>query len=94
MTNNELGKVLVPVDGSDSSLQAEKTARIIAKKTGATVTVLHVIREIDEYYRMLYAAQGLTYDIPNSVIMEILEHTEQEANKIINDARVLFSEEG
>lgn len=94
MINKELGKVLVPVDGSDSSLLAEEAARIIAKKTGATVTVLHVIREIDEYYRMLYAAQGLAYDIPNNVIMEILEHTEQEANKIVNDARVLFSEEG
>ena len=87
-------KVLVPVDGSDSSLLAEETAALVAKKTGAAVTVLHVIREVEEYYRLLYATQGLEHDIPDGVIKEILNLTEQEANKIVNDARTLFNKEG
>ena len=87
-------KVLVPVDGSDSSLLAEKTAAIVAEKTGATVTVLHVIHEVEEYYRMQYAAQGLKHNIPRSLIQEILLLSEQEANKIVNNAQVLFSKEG
>ena len=89
-----LRKVLVPVDGSDSSLLAEETAVIVAKKTGATVTVLHVIRKLEEHYRLLYATQGLEHDIPDSIIKEILDLTEQEANKIVNDARTLFNKEG
>ena len=89
-----LTKVLVPTDGSDSSLLAEETAAIVAKKTGATVTVLHVIREVEEYYRLLYATQGLEHNIPHSIVKEILDLTEQEANKIINDARALFNERG
>jgi len=87
-------KVLVPVDGSDSSLLAEETAAIVARKTGATVTVLHVIREVEAYYRLLYAAQGLEEGIPESVIKEILDSTEQEASKVVNDAQALFNEEG
>ncbi|MCP8322750.1 MAG: universal stress protein [Candidatus Methylarchaceae archaeon HK02M2] len=88
-----LRKVLVPVDGSESSLLALQTTRTIAKKTGATVTILHVIRAMEEYYRILYAAQGLAYDIPRNVIMEIIKFTEKESNKIVNDAQALLSEE-
>ena len=62
-------KVLVPVDGSDSSLLAEETAAIVAKKMGATVTVLHVIREAEEYYRWLYAAQGLEKGIAKCSVL-------------------------
>jgi len=86
--------VLVPVDGSDSSLLAEETAAIVAEKIGSTVTVLHVIREVDAYYRLLYAAQGLEQSIPQNIIKEILALTEQEANKIVNDAQALFNKEG
>ena len=89
-----LRNVLVPVDGSDSSFLAKETAAIVTKKTGAAVTVLHVIREVEEYYRLLYATQGLEHNIPHSIIKEILNLTEQEANKIVNDARALFNQEG
>ena len=89
-----LKKVLVPTDGSDSGLLAEETAAIVAKKTGATVTALHIIREVEEYYRLLYATQGLEHNIPHSIVKEILDLTEQEANKIINDARALFNKRG
>ena len=76
---NFIRKVLVPVDGSDLSLQAEKTAAKVAKKTGVVVTVLYVIREVEEYYRLLYAIQGLKRGIPQSLIKEILDLTEKEA---------------
>jgi len=49
---------------------------------------------VEEYYRLLYATQGLEHDIPDSIIKEILDLTEQEANKIVNDARTLFNNEG
>jgi nucleotide-binding universal stress UspA family protein len=35
-------KILVPIDKSDSSLMSQETAALIAKKTRASVTVLHV----------------------------------------------------
>lgn len=87
-------KVLVPVDGSSSSLLAEETAAIIARKTGATVTVLHIICEVEVYYRLLYAAQGLEESIPQSIIKEILDFTEQEASKAVNEARDLLHKAG
>ena len=90
---NYLRKVLVPVDGSESSLLAEKTAAIVAKKTGATVTFLYIIHEVEEYYRKLYALQGLKHNIPHSIIREMLLLSEQEANKIVNDAQALFNKE-
>lgn len=80
---NFLGRILVPIDGSTSSLMAEETAAIIAKKTKATVTVLNATQELRPGYQL-----------PRSIEDEILGHIEQEAEKIINDARALFSEEG
>ncbi len=87
-------KILVPVDGSDSSLLAKETASIVAKKTEATITVLYVVREVEAYYRLLYAAEGLEENIPKSIIKEILDSTEQEASKVVNDTRASFNEEG
>lgn len=94
MKDNGFSKILVPADGSDSSLLAEETAAIVAKKTGATVTVLHVIHAVDEYYRMLYAAQGLHRHIPHNIIKEMLLLSEKEAHTIINNAQAVFNKEG
>jgi nucleotide-binding universal stress UspA family protein len=77
-----LGKILVPVDGSTSSLMAEETAALVAKKTEASVTVLHILREI-----------GIGYPIPRHIRAELLGTLEQRAKMIINDARALFNEE-
>jgi len=93
MEDRHFWKVLVPVDGSNPSLLAEETATIVAKKMGATVTVLHVIHEVEEYYRFLYAVQGLERNIPHSIIKEMLLLSEKEANKIVNDAQALFNKE-
>ncbi len=77
-----LGRILVPIDASTSSLMAEETAVLIAKKTGATVTVLHIQQELRIGYRL-----------PQNVQDELLGSIEQHAKMIIANARALFSEE-
>jgi nucleotide-binding universal stress UspA family protein len=62
---------------------AEETAVIIAKKTEATVTVFSVAQELK-----------VGYQLPRNIEDEIVGHIEEEAEKIINDAQALFSEEG
>lgn len=78
-----LRRVLVPVDGSASSLMAEETAAVVAKKTGATITALHVMQELRIGYRLPLKLQD-----------KLLGNIEQHAKKVANDARALFTEEG
>jgi len=77
-----LKRILVPVDGSTSSLMAEETAALIAKKVGATVTLLHIMQEL-----------RLGYGLPQHIQDELLGSIEQHADRIVNSARALFSEE-
>jgi len=77
-----LTKILVPIDGSASSIMAEETAAMIAKKTGVTVTVLHVMQELRIGYRL-----------PQDLQDELLGSIEQHAKATIDRARALFSEE-
>jgi len=77
-----LRKILVPIDGSTSSLMAEETAVIIAKKTESAVTVVHVMQEL-----------RLDSQLPSSVEDELLGSISQHAERIVNNARALFSEE-
>ena len=77
-----LGRILVPIDGSASSLMAEETTAIIAKKTEAAVTVLHVMQELK-----------LDSQLPRDVQDELIGSTSQYAERIVNDARALFAEE-
>jgi nucleotide-binding universal stress UspA family protein len=92
---NVIRNVLVPVDGSDLSLQANKTAVIVAKKTGATVTVLYVIHDVEPYFDSLSAAhQEMEYYIPQSTINEILDFRKKEAKKVIKQSQDFFKEEG
>ncbi len=77
-----LRKILVPIDGSASSLMAEETAALIAKKSGATVTVLHIMQEL-----------RLGYRLPQQLQDELLGSIEQHTDSIVNSARALFSEE-
>ncbi|MEM2952713.1 MAG: universal stress protein [Candidatus Bathyarchaeia archaeon] len=76
-------RILVPVDGSTSSLMAEETAAKIAKKIGATITILYVMKEF-----------RLGYRLPRNIEEEIAGRVEQEAEKILSEARMLFMEEG
>jgi nucleotide-binding universal stress UspA family protein len=83
MTEKKLFEnILVPVDGSASSIAAEEMAASIAKKTASKVTVLHVRQEF-----------SLRYNIPE-MHGELEGAVEQQADKIVNSALALFSEEG
>ena len=82
MKSEFLKNILVPIDTSDSSIMAEETAAKIAKKTGANVTVLHVITEI-----------RMKYQIPQNLRDELYGKIEQDADRTISNAQALFSEE-
>jgi nucleotide-binding universal stress UspA family protein len=83
MTEKKLFEnILVPVDGSASSIAAEEMAATIAKKTASKVTVLHVIQE----FRMRYNIPEMHGELEGAV--------EQQADKIVNSALALFSDEG
>lgn len=77
-----LKKILVPIDGSSSSLMAEEIAALIAKRTGAAVNVLHIMQEL-----------RLAYRLPSNVQDELLGMIEQRAKHVIESAKALFSEE-
>jgi nucleotide-binding universal stress UspA family protein len=72
-------KILVPVDKSDSSLMSQETAALIAKKTHASVTVLHVVPRV-------------SYGKPETAAL-ILSGLDQEGQRIVGEARGLFMEE-
>ncbi len=81
-TKEFLGKILVPIDASASSIMAEETAASIAKKTKAAVTVLHIMQEL-----------RLGYRLPQNIQDELLGSIEQHAKTTINSARALLNEE-
>lgn len=81
-TKEFLQRILVPIDASASSIMAEETAAIIAKKTRATVTVLHVMQEL-----------RIGYQLPQSLQDELLGSIEQHAKIVVNNAYALFNEE-
>jgi nucleotide-binding universal stress UspA family protein len=74
-----INKILVPVDKSDSSLLSQETAALIAKKTGAIVTVLHVVPRV-------------SYGKPETAAL-ILSGLDQEGQRIVGEARALFTDE-
>ncbi|MFX1487021.1 MAG: universal stress protein [Promethearchaeota archaeon] len=83
-----LKKIFVPIDGSTSSLMAQETVAMVAKKAGATVTVLHVIPPL------LSIALQLDYGVPAATMKDILSFFEQKADKILGDARSFFDKKG
>lgn len=78
-----LDKILVPVDHSASSLLGQEIAAAIAKKTGASVTVIHVMQET-----------ASAFSLPTTIDTELRGMVEQNAQATVNDARKLFEEEG
>jgi nucleotide-binding universal stress UspA family protein len=82
-----LKDILVPIDQSASSLMAEEMAAVIAKMTGAAVTVLHVI----PHGVPLYVQTDTTYSFPSKVMDEVMGTLEQEGEKLVNYAQALFS---
>jgi nucleotide-binding universal stress UspA family protein len=84
-----LKSILVPVDGSETSHHAEETAATIASRTGANVTVIHVIP-----YSIIYAKLSAGFQIPQTVKDNILAHVEESADGIITDASAFFKKKG
>jgi nucleotide-binding universal stress UspA family protein len=82
-------RILMPVDGSHSSLHAEELAVLIAKNFKSKVTVIHVVS-----HDLLHAELELRYRVPPSVRTEITNWLLQTGNKIVSDAEALFREEG
>jgi nucleotide-binding universal stress UspA family protein len=72
-------KILVPVDKSASSLMSQETAASIAKKTNASVTVLHVVPSV-------------SFGEPQTVAL-ITNGLDQEGQSIVGEAKELFMEE-
>jgi len=78
-------KILVPVDGSKSSLQSLDMAAALAKKMGSETTIIHVIPEF-----VGVPAEGE----PKAIGNEVVSHFDQKAESIMADARSLLAEEG
>ncbi len=84
-----LEKILAPVDGSEPSREAEQVTAQIARKTGAAVTVMHVIP-----YSLIYAKLRSGYEVPRDIRNQIIGAIEDNAQKIIDDALAFFTKEG
>jgi nucleotide-binding universal stress UspA family protein len=80
--NNFLARILIPVDDSISSLMAQETAALIARKTGSTVTVLHVTPDFSS-----------SFDHSQSVGNELFNSVEQSSEALLNKSKALFGEE-
>jgi len=72
-------KILVPIDKSASSLMSQETAASIAKKTNASVTVLHVVPNV-------------SFGQPQTAAL-ITNGLDQEGQSLVGQAKELFMEE-
>jgi nucleotide-binding universal stress UspA family protein len=83
-------KILVAVDGSETSLQAEELTALLAKDFQSKITVAHAVPEqlLDLSVKTPYA------NIPHAVIKEISEWFVKKGEEILNNAQALFGEEG
>lgn len=72
----EFSRILVPVDGSETSMRAASLAISVAKRYGAQVTAVHVVN-IDQYLQSL-GLYRLSYPDP---IKKRIEEAKQEAAK-------------
>lgn len=96
-----LNNILVPIDKSDSSLISQETAALVAKKTKAEVTILHIIPSSLSYGKV--ESQAASSYIPSTVEekvlrardfeMSVLETLYKKAERITEEAKSLFKEE-
>ncbi len=84
-----LKKILVPVDGSHSCLQAKMLASSIAKKFNLEVTVIHVVS-----HEFMHPELKAQYRLPHSILHKIDEAYLQAGKKILRTAEELFREDG
>lgn len=79
-------KILIPTDGSESSLDAESHGLKLAKKMGASVTVLHVVEPI-------YAPQ-VPAGSPPIMFDDQIETLEAAGEKIVEHVKEKGEKEG
>ena len=77
MTNNAIKNILVPVDFSESSLNALETAIAIAKQQNARITLLNVVDS-----SFMFGFKGVYY-ISEKTIDSIVDVSERMLNPIM-----------
>jgi len=82
-------KVLVAVDGSETSLHAEELSVKLAREFGSKVTAVHVIPE-----QILDLSVKTPRDIPKSALGEISEWFIKKGEEILKNVEAVFEEEG
>jgi len=82
----KIQKILVPFDGSDHSTNAAKYALDLAKLYKAHVTVLHCYNEWQSSLSEVIS--------DNSLITEIRAKRRSEAEEVLQQARVIFENQG
>ncbi|TET24673.1 MAG: universal stress protein [Candidatus Bathyarchaeum sp.] len=80
-------KILVPVDGSHSCLNAKMLASSIARKFKSKVTVVHVIS-----HEFMHPELKAQYQLPPSILHRVDELYLQAGKKIIRNAEEMFRE--
>jgi len=89
-TKSYFSNILVAVDGSQTSIQAQELTAEIAKKFKSKVTAMHVIAHDFLGWRM----QPKSFTMSETVVKEITGHYLQQGKGIISSAAMLFKEEG
>jgi len=80
--------ILVPVDGSSYSLQAEELVADLAKRFNSKVTVLHVVPHQIKHPPEEYVG------VPKSIREEMEGWFLQRGRQVIQEARALYTQEG
>lgn len=81
-------KLVVSVDGSPYSLQAEELAANLAKNFSSKVTLLHVVPHAIRHQSTRY------YDLPTKLREEIESSFAQKGRGVVSQARAVFDQEG
>lgn len=76
----EMKKILVPTDGSNNSKAALEKARELAELSGAEVTVLTVVKDLENHI----------YILENRAKTEIREMLKEQGNKILEEGLEVF----
>ena len=87
--NQVFKKILVPVDGSHSCLNAKMLAFSIAKKFNSEVTVVHVVS-----HEFMHPELKAQYQLPPSILHRIDDAYLEAGKKIVRNAEEMFREAG
>ena len=83
-------KILVAVDGSSTSIQAEELTAQIAKKFKSKVTAMHVVAHDFSGWKL----RPKFFTMSETTVKEITGHYLQQGQSVISGAATLFKEEG